>query len=185
MADGARVHSLDALKQLREMLVVYGESCQDALGATNLEIRRSQDWIANQQKVWQRRVRELEEEVNKTKNDLMVRKHWSQGGKGPGYTEQEIAFRRAKQRLEEAQEKVENCKKWTRQLPQAITEYRGPAGQLGGMVATHLKHSIVILDRRIAALEAYVAITHSDMSESAAPAAAPVVEAAAPTISAE
>jgi hypothetical protein len=175
MSQFARVQSLDALKDFRVRLLEFGVSAQQAVGSTEMELRRLQDWIGDQLKHWQKVVREQEEFVTRAKSELMHRKHWKKGGEGPGYTEQEIALRKAQARLKEAQEKVENCRRWTIRLPQAITEYEGPARLLTGMMDADLKQSAVLLERKIASLEAYLQMTPPDGSgglASAAPASA-------------
>src|SRR5438105_10372787 len=139
MSQIARVYSLDALKDFRVKLLDFGISAQQAICSTGLELRRLQDWIADQMKHWQKVVRELEEFVTRAKSELMHRKHWKKDGQGPGYTEQEMALRKAQAKLQAAQEKIENCRRWSIKLPQAITEYEGPARQLSGMMDADLK----------------------------------------------
>jgi len=164
MSASARVHSLDALKELREKLCAFGVDAQEALCSTELEIRRVFDWLQSRAKHWQHAVRECQEEVVRAKSELTRRKYGQGSGPGPGCTDQEIALRKAQEKLRQAEEKVENCRRWSRNLPQAITEYHGPARQFGGFLEADLKHSAALLERKIAALEAYVAVpsaTHS------------------------
>src|SRR5205807_3684893 len=99
MSGSARVHSLDALKELREKLCAFGVDAQEALCATQMEIRRVFDWLQSQAKQWQRVVRECEEEVVRAKGELIRRKYGHGKGTGPGSTDQEIALRKAQEKL--------------------------------------------------------------------------------------
>src|SRR5205823_13220151 len=95
MSRSARVESVEALKHLKAHLCEFGVDAQKALCATEIEIRRSLDWVQGQLKYWQRQVRERQEDVARTRNELFQRKYWRGDGRGPGYTEQELAFRKA------------------------------------------------------------------------------------------
>jgi hypothetical protein len=180
MSQFARVQSLDALKDFRVKLLEFGISTQQAICSTEMELRRLQDWIGDQLKHWQKVVRELEEFVTRAKSELMHRKHWRKDGQGPGYTEQEIALRKAQAKLQAAREKIDNCRRWSIKLPQAINEYQGPARQLAGMMDADLKQSAVLLERKIAALEAYLQVTPPDGTGSATPEAADTSGTAVP-----
>lgn len=174
MSRSARVESVEALKHLKAHLCAFGVDAEKALCATETEIRRALDWVQSQMKYWQRQVRERQEELAKAKSDLFQRKYWRGDGRGPGYTEQEIAFRKAQERLKEAETKVENCRRWGRNLPQAVNEYEGPARQLKGLLEADLRNSIALLERKITALDAYVSMTPPSLPNTAPAAAAEV-----------
>ena len=91
MSASARVHSLDALTELREKLCAFGVDAQEALCSTELEIRRVFDWLQSRAKHWQHAVRECQEEVVRAKSELTRRKYGQGSGPGPGCTDQEIA----------------------------------------------------------------------------------------------
>jgi hypothetical protein len=158
MSQSARVNSIDALKQFRASLCRFGVDAKDAIGATELEIRRLFDWLEHQHKHWLREVRVRQEEVVRAKNDLIQRKYSQRDGRGPGYTEQEIALEVAIRRLREAEAKVEKVRQWGHQLPRHVSEYEGPSRQLLGMLDADLARAIAILDDKINALEAYAAM---------------------------
>ena len=159
MSDSAHVTSIDAVKAFREALCTFGVDAQAALCSADTEIRRIVDWVHGQQQVWQRRVRECQEEVTRAKQVLIQRRWGHDEGKGPGTTEAEMALRKAKQRLEEAEAKVQTVRRWLQQLPQALLEYEGHARQLSGWLESDLRRGIAVLDRKLDALEAYVHLT--------------------------
>src|SRR5262249_11105377 len=72
--------------------------------------------------------------------------------------EQEENLRKAKAKLQLAEEKVTKCRRWLAQLPRAILEYEGPGRQLAGVIDTEVPKMLGLLDRKLAALEAYLKI---------------------------
>jgi chromosome segregation ATPase len=157
MSQSARVNSLDALKALHAALVDYRPDAQEALGAAEIEIRRVFDYLRDQQKYWLRQVDKRREDVNRARSDLAHARALRQGERS-GFVEQEIALNKARIRLREAEEKVTTVKQWLLRLPQDINEYEGPARRLAGMLDADLKQGLIVLENKIAALEAYMAL---------------------------
>jgi chromosome segregation ATPase len=157
MNQSARVSSLDALKALHATLAEYRPGAQEALGAAELEIRRVFDFLHDQQKHWLRQVDKRREDLNRARSDLAHARALRQGERS-GYVEQEIALNKAQKRLREAEEKVVMVKRWLLRLPQEINEYEGPARRLAGMLDADLKQGLAVLENKIAALEAYMAM---------------------------
>ena len=69
-----------------------------------------------------------------------------------------LALEKAQKRLHDAEDKVERVRHWLHVLPRAVTEYEGPSRQLAGMLDSDLAQGIVLLDHKLEALEAYVAL---------------------------
>ena len=157
MTQSARVSSLDAVKALHAALARYGPEAQEALGAAEIEIRRVFDFLHDQLKHWQRQVEKRQEDVNRARSDLAHARAIRQGERS-GYVEQEIALRKAQNRLREAEEKVVVTRRWLLHLPQAIHEYEGPSRRLAGLLDSDLKQGLAVLENKIAILEAYIAV---------------------------
>src|SRR5438309_1821072 len=49
MSQGARVTSIDAIKKFRSNLASFGDDARNALGAVEMEIRRTVDWLLHDQ----------------------------------------------------------------------------------------------------------------------------------------
>src|SRR5262249_28291614 len=126
--------------------------------AVEMQLRRAHDWLKDQERYWQRQIRERQEAVVRAKIELEQRKFENRDGKGRGTTEPEIALRRAQQRLKEAEDKQANCKRWAPELQHAAAEYQGPARLLAGALETDLKQSVALLDQKLDALERYLAL---------------------------
>jgi chromosome segregation ATPase len=162
MSQSARVNSLDALKALHAALARFGPEGQEALGAAEIEIRRVFEFLHDQFKHWQRQVEKRQEDVNRARSDLTHARALRQGERS-GYVEQEIALNKARNRLREAEDKVVVVKRWLLHLPQAVSEYEGPARRLAGLLDADLKLGLAVLENKIALLEAYTAVQVSEL----------------------
>lgn len=180
MPQSANVHSIDDLKDFKVAFVKFGEEASQALAAVDVEVRRALDWLSHDQlKFWQQEVRRREDLVNEARMELsrcLISKTAS--GETPSCYDQKKALERAKLRLEEAREKVEKVKYWTRVVEQEVTDYRGPAQQLGNMIDGELPKAYANLQRIIDSLEAYLNVppeldTGPGLAASAALPAAP------------
>src|SRR5262245_54452305 len=159
MADSADVRSIDAVREWHAALTAYGENLSEALAGVEMEIRRGADWLQDQLALWQRAVRQCEQEVVQAKAELAARKFPDWSGREPDTTVQEKALREAKARLEHAEDQVQKVRSWIGRLPKAVDEvYSGPARRLGNFLEVELPKGLAILDRRIAALESYAGL---------------------------
>jgi hypothetical protein len=156
MPDAADVRSIDAVRDWHAALTTYGESLAEALAGVSLEIRRACDWVEEQGARWQRAVRDCQDEVTRAKAELSQKKFKTWDGRDPDTTVEERNLRRAKARLEHAEDQVEKCRRWAGRLPKVIDEvYTGAARRLGNMLEAELPKALADLSRRIAALERY------------------------------
>jgi truncated hemoglobin YjbI len=64
-------------------------------------------------------------------------------------------LQKARQRLQEAEEKVERTRRWLRLLPDALAEVETPSRHLAGLLESDLRQALALLDGKIAALTAY------------------------------
>jgi hypothetical protein len=156
MGRSARVTSIETVERFRNALCEFAKDAKDSLGAVDMQIRRTFDWLTERLKHWQHEVRVRQEELVRAKIELTSRKYANRDGKGPGTTDQEKAFRKAQARLQEAEDKVAACRRWHPLLDHAVKEYQGPARQLSSSLDLDLVHSLAILDQKLAALEAYL-----------------------------
>src|SRR5262249_22469711 len=67
-------------------------------------------------------------------------------------------YRRAQERLKEAEQKLANCKKWAPIFEHALREYQGPARVLSGSLETDLKVAVALLNQKLDALDAYLRV---------------------------
>lgn len=157
MNPSARVTSLEALIDFRAALATFAADAREALGAVDMETRRTLDWLEDQLKHWEAAVRRGEDRVFQAKSELVRRRMMRIGDRPPDCTEQEEALELAREALAHAEEQAEKTERWLRRLlPEALLDYRGPAGQMAGTIEGELPRALALLERKIEALEAYL-----------------------------
>jgi hypothetical protein len=174
MALPVDVRSIDVLRSVRESFILFSEDSGHALDSMESEIRRCIDWLTHDQRIyWQSEVKRRVEKLSSAKAELN-RKQITGKSEQKHDTEQREAIREAKQRLEEAQDKVENVQRWLPLVQQAVMEYNGQARPFADLLEFEVERSIELLDRMINALEEY---THLAPPETFRPAPPPAVAA--------
>ena len=158
----AQVHSLDRLLDFQAALATFAHQAKDALASNDMAIRRALEWLEEQLEAWNGEVRRAEEEVFKARQELARRRMMRIGDRPPDTTEQEIALARATQRLRHAEDKRAACRRWLRDLPTAIDEYRGQAVNYQGLLESEVPRMSAFLDRKMDLLEAYAQLGASD-----------------------
>ena len=164
MGVSANLQSLLALQDFRGKLAEFRLDAIEALGSVDSALHDMHDWLIGQQKHWQHQAQKRSEDVIRARRELEERKN-APGKRG--YSDQELAHRKAKQRLQEAEEKVERCRAWQRLLPQYENEYQGPARMLGGFLETDIAKAVAVLGVKLEILEQYAAL-HAPREGSAA-----------------
>ena len=158
-APGADVRSIPALHDWVGAMTAYRDAVADAVAGINQEVRRGYEWIDEQMHRWQRAVRAGEEEVTQAKAELAARKFPGWDGKMPDTTLQERNLRRAKARLEHAEDKVATCRKWAGALPKQVDEtYSGAGHRLSTVLEVDVARGLAVLARRLDALERYAGV---------------------------
>jgi len=100
--------------------------------------------------------------VFKAKQELARRRLMRVGDRQADTTEQEVALARAQQRLAYAEDKESACRRWLRDLPDAIAEYEGHAINYQSILECDLPRMMAFLDRKMDVLEAYAQLSAPD-----------------------
>lgn len=158
MATPAHVTSIAALRDFKNDLLIFSEEAGEAIVGADMEIRRTFDYVQDQIKHWQREVIKREREVGEAKVALNRKKIERIFGRKPDVTEEEKAYRKARMRHEEAEQRVAKLRRWAPILQHAVTEYEGPARQLATFLEVNLEKCVAQLERGIDALEEYVRV---------------------------
>src|SRR5262249_19873433 len=151
-------HSVDLLRRLHVALARFGVDAQTALAVGEGEIRRVRATIEERDKFWQQQVNRRQEEVTQARAALVHARALHEGKK-VGCVEQELALRKAQERLREAEGKVLTIRRWKRELPEVLKDYEGAARGLSGFLEADLRQAVALLDTKLAALEAYLDAT--------------------------
>lgn len=157
MSDSAKVKSIETIRSFRETLARFGDDTTNALGAVEMEIRRAQDYLQHElPSHWKQQIRRWDQAMAEARSQLHRKNLAKTEGYVPDTSEEKEALRIARQRLYEAERKVEQVRRWIPKLQHAIAEYHGQARPLADLATGDLARSLELLDRMVRALEGYV-----------------------------
>ncbi len=155
MPENANVASIRSLRDFAAALAVFNEHVQNALASASMEVQRAQLWLDEQMRFWEQQRRDRDDEVSQTRIALEKKKMFKLGDRPPDCTEEEEVFDLAKRRLEEAYDKIADCKRWRVNYARAVEEFEVPVRRLQGFIEADLERGKALLGRMSEALEAY------------------------------
>jgi hypothetical protein len=159
MSNQAAVHSIEALKELRVALALFGEDALGALGAVEMEVRRTVQWLQHDRRLhWQDQIKRRREQVAAAKAELFRRELQKTPDYSPSCSEQKELLRKAEAGLREAETKLALVKKWDPLLQQAVFEYHGTIRRIKDLASGDVPRAMARLERMIDALEAYLRV---------------------------
>jgi hypothetical protein len=151
--DKAHLTSLDALESFRASLIFYLNKAKPSLDEVTDRVRKTRDWLQEDRlKHWKQEIHRRTKELEQAHQALFGAKMASALG---APFAQEMAFRRAKRAVAEAEEKLSHVKRWLREFDRQLGI---PAKQVAGFeqfLASDMTQAIVFLDRVIAILASY------------------------------
>jgi hypothetical protein len=157
MSQSANVTSIDSIKDFRASLCRFAEDTKNALGAMEMEIRRTSEWLLHDRPMyWQNEIKRRKESLSMAQSELFRRRLQAGPGREVKDTEQKEAVRIAQRRLVEAEDKLERVKKWAPVFQHAVSEYQARARPTGDMLESDVRLALELLDRMTNALDAYV-----------------------------
>lgn len=161
MSTGARVESTDALKAFRVALIKFAENANVALTDSEAEIHRTLTCVEGElYTFWQGEIRKRTEAVSRAKDALRQKKMYKDSaGRTPSAVDEEKALRLAVKRLEEAEMKLANVKRWRGRLQKEFDMYKGSVQRFATSVQVGIPQAISRLDNMSAALESYLALS--------------------------
>ena len=178
MSSQVAANSIDALKDLRVAMVLYGEDTLGALGSIGAEIRRTVRWLHQEQPAyWQEQIKRRRDTLAMAKAELFRRKLASASGT-LSTTQQEENVRRAEADVHEAERRLQMTRKWQTQINAAVLEYLGSTRRIKTLASGEVQRGADLLSRLIDSLEAYLQVSPPSGSGST-PASVP--STAAPT----
>src|SRR4051812_1470639 len=163
MSGYARIDNVDALREFRTRLIKFAEVVQTALADAEGEMARVLVWLETEANTyWTGQIRKRHEAVEKAKDAVRQKKLFkSPTGSTQSAVEEEKMLRMAQKKLEEAEEKLKNVRRHTPRLQKEISIYKGGVQRLSTTVSADIPTAIGRLDRMVAAVEAYAALSVS------------------------
>src|SRR5688500_2513179 len=182
MSHTAHVDSIDTLKVFRVALIKFAEEANAALASAEAEMQRMVGWLERDQvSFWTFQLRKRQEGLSRAQEARRNKKLFPDAaGRFPTPIEEEKAVRKWKAAVEEAEQKLANCKKYGRLLQKAIMDYKGGVQRFSSAVQVETPNAVARLDRMVDKLEAYVALSATS-SAGASPVRDASVSAFGPT----
>jgi len=169
MSSQTSVQSIDALKEFRVALALYGDDTVGALGAVDAEIRRTFRWLQEERPAyWQDQIKRRGEKLQQAKAEVFKKKLQQKPDHKPAMSEQMENMRKAEAALEDAQKRLTMVRKWQPAFKQAALEYHGSIQRLKTLASNDIPSAVNLLTRIIDSLEAYLRVAPPSFASLAA-----------------
>jgi len=156
MADRAQITSFEAIEAFRSDLINYLSKARPTLEEVSNEVLRTKQWLQNdQRRLWEGEMKVRSKKLERAKAELFS---VSMSKIQTASSAQQLLVQRAKQAVEEAQEKLAMLKKWDREIDNRSEPLVKQVDQFQSFVATEMPRAIAYLTEVIRTLEAYADI---------------------------
>jgi len=153
MADQANVTSLDALELFRTNLIVFLEKAHRSVDSASDEIRRTRNWIQNDRRThWEGEVRRRRTVMDQAKQELFRARLSSLQD---DISLQMHTMHKATRAFDEADEKLRNVRRWTRNYEAAVEPLTKKLGNLRQFFDDEMTKALASLIQMRNTLEAY------------------------------
>lgn len=153
MAEQARVTSIDALETFRAQLINYLTEAHQHLDSVSDDVRRMRGWVqTDQRQHWQGESRRRARALELAEQELFSAKL---SGLRDNLTTQELAVRKARAAVAEAEEKLRNVKQWTRNFDHCADPMLKRIDGLRALLDHDMPKAIAYLLQAEKTLEAY------------------------------
>lgn len=159
MSSQATVHSVEALKNFRSTLALYGEETLAALGAVEAEVRRTVLWLEqNRPGYWTDQIKRRRELVSQARGEVFRKKLQKRPDYTPPMSEQVENLRKAEASLMDAEKRLALVRKWQPRLQHAVLEYHASVQRIKDLAASDVPNAALLLGRIVDAIEAYLRV---------------------------
>ncbi|MEY4199876.1 MAG: hypothetical protein RLZZ265_1616 [Verrucomicrobiota bacterium] len=169
MPEQARITSVEAIQAFRTDLLVYLEKARGVVDEVSEEVARTRSWLQDDRSAyWAQQIRRRTLVLEQAQAELFSARL---GGQHQNLQLQQMAVRRAKLALEEAEAKVKTTKHWLREYPAQVEPLARHADLLRHTLVSDMGKAVESLTQTIAALDAYAELKAPVAEPPAAPAA--------------
>jgi hypothetical protein len=160
MSESARVESIDSIKEFRVYMAKFKELAGLAMGDAESDLHKVQNMLETElPNFWTGQIRKRQENLSRAEEAYRQKKLFKDAtGTTPSAVDEQKAVMVAKRNLAEAQEKMKNVQKWTRELQKQSVLYQGAVAAFSTQVSAGIPHSIAFLGGTIESLEKYIEV---------------------------
>jgi hypothetical protein len=161
MSGAARVDDVDPIKDFRVYLIKFQEMANRALGDADSDVHRMTRWLEGEAATyWNNQIRKRQEALAKAEEAFRFKRLYKDAsGATPSAVEEQKQVKICKERLQHAQEKMANVKKWSKELQKQSTLYRGGVAGFTNNVNAGMKTAYSHLGSILDHLDEYFGIT--------------------------
>ncbi|MDB5328631.1 MAG: hypothetical protein JWM57_4200 [Phycisphaerales bacterium] len=158
MAEGAKVQDLDVIRSFRASMIKFIEASNAALTDGESDLTRRQAWCEGEQtSFWNHQIKKLNELIMQLKEAIRGKQIFRDStGRTQSAFDEQKKLRAAQARLELAEQKLANCRRWGKQLQREHLNYRGGVQRLQTMLSSDLVNSVATLETILTQLDAYL-----------------------------
>ncbi len=170
MADRANVQSIDALKEAKAALAAFAEDVGAVLANVDSDVARMGQWVTMERPShWKREIRRREDDANRARQEIS-RKILVSTPEPASTVLERKALARCVRRVEEAQKRAENSRRWAGTWDKQSLLARGALAALAEHIRADIPRAIARIDRMIESLQAYTLLAppSSDLPETTA-----------------
>ena len=170
MAGQAQVTSIEAIEAFRAALILFVSQARPALEEAAAEVVRCRLWVQNdRRRFWEGEWRQRSKKLEQAQQEWLTARL---SGDSATVSLRQMAVQRARQAVEEAAEKLQQLKRWDRELDNRAAPLLKEIEQLQSYLAAETPLAIAHLTRVIQTLEIYTE-TPAPGGSGAAPASSP------------
>mgnify|MGYP003393701018 CR=1 FL=1 len=153
MPQQARVTSIEALDDFRARLIVYVEKASVAVDDALDDVSRTRQWLQSEQlNYWGTQLRRRARDLETVEQELFSARI---GNLHEATNTRQLAVRKARQSMDEAQAKLALLKKWNRHYDSEVAPLVAQVEKLRVLLSTDLQQAVTLLGRSVETLDAY------------------------------
>ncbi|MDZ4404944.1 hypothetical protein [Prosthecobacter sp.] len=153
MADQARISNLDAIEAFRSALIVFISKTRQALDTAQDAVKKTRAWLQTEQPAfWASQIRARQKRLDQANAELMSAR-MSEFVETPAA--QQMAVRKARAALEEAQAKMDRTKLWARDYDRTVDPLSRKLDSLRDFIDSDLVLAVAHLVELQKIIEAY------------------------------
>ena len=158
MGEQIKVADVETIERFRASLLVASETFGLALEEAEGEIERTLAWVESEQPdFWRKRIRKVQDEVVMCKSALFRKQEIKATADArPSVVDEKKALDRAMKRLEYAETKLRNTKRWSTELPRQSVIFKGALSGMHTVLDRDVPRVNAMLKRMTEHLEAYL-----------------------------
>ncbi len=153
MADQARITDVDSLESFRSALIVFISKTRQAINAAQDAVKKTRNWLQLEQPAyWSAQIRRQQKLLEQANAELMSAR-LSEFIDSP--VVQQMAVRKARAALHEAEEKLRRTKAWAREYDRAVDPMTRTLDSLRDFIDNDLALAVAQLAEMQKILEGY------------------------------